>query len=302
MTSAQATPWTPARLAQRAALGLFGLCAMVFGLAYMLHETTARAPGQGADRLTAIETWASVPFSTASATGISEQVAPTDDTTAVPTVWLVRASLDAAAGPLDRRQIRRGSHDLMLLGLPLETVAPHDACARAATADEKRHCMYGSDSAIIDRALATGWDGVVLHIGKPTTAHHAELSARLERIADYTRRLHSSAIVGVSGDETFLARTGVVGTIDAVFKQLPPVVAKAAPSKSAALIASRHYLDRAKRAGRHVFVSYQQMVAPVDRLSSAPHTSVDAAVRAYGYVPAARSAPTINGAGEADRH
>ncbi|MEO1720631.1 MAG: hypothetical protein AAFR23_10465, partial [Pseudomonadota bacterium] len=138
--------------------------------------------------------------------------------------------------------------------------------------------LYGQQTAIVDRALAAGWDGIVFHIPRAKTQDHADLATTLDRAADYARRARPNVIIGISGDETFLARSGVVDTIDAVFKTGFFPARRHAAEDSAAVLASRHYLDRAHRAGRRVFIAGEAQTA--ERALGMTDLA-----RTFGYVP-----------------
>ncbi|MEO1651632.1 MAG: hypothetical protein AAFR60_11725 [Pseudomonadota bacterium] len=265
--------WTRRKILKRIILGVILLTTFVVASAWMLHTTTARNAGPAKARLMAITHWdmarhpnAGSKRTPSSLTEPSRQIASTETSLGTTGHMLAfdrdrsrqllgldgtgtKASIDPGA--------RRTPRDLRIVSVDL---------GQANTPIQR---LVGSASSAIDRAIEHGFDGAIVIVpGDQPNASHAE---RLSAVARHARRLQPAFAILLDAPDEFLALAGVINDIDAVVRRnlLTRAVSAGAPlaqTTDPEVVAARHFLERARRAGKVVFAS--------ERAQSADHAKV----------------------------
>ena len=256
--------WTRRKIIKRIVLGLILLTTFVVASAWMLHTTTARNAGPAKARLMAITHWDMTRHPHA-----GSKRKPTSLTT--PDLRI--ASTDGNVGTTGHMLAFDRDQSRQLLGLdgtstelsidPGTKRTPRDL--RIVTVDLGQpdtpiQRLVGSASSAIDRAIEHGLDGAIVVVpGDKANAAHAE---RLSAVARHARRLQPAFAILLDAPDEFLALAGVINDIDAVVRRnlLTHVVDAGAPlarTTDPEVVAARHFLERARRAGKVVF-AYEQ--------------------------------------------
>lgn len=280
--------WTVGKLVKRAVIGLVLLTSLIGGGAWMLHLGTSPGPSRNFDELlnrTIVFAEQPADLRRARASGV----------TAIVDRDLTSRLLRQPGGVwASHRPTAIDGEDHPVIA----TIAVTSfALASASTAQmPPKTRLYGTPKAILDRIVAAGFAGVVLDMNALDGAgfSNADLAARLSHAARHAHRLQPGFLVAVSGREDLIAHRYLVDAVDAFFKPRFLVgnnTGIANRNHRADYVASRHFLDRARRAGKAVLVAVASD-SPADR------AGIKRNLHALSYVPViAASRPTYHASG-----
>lgn len=123
--------------------------------------------------------------------------------------------------------------------------------------------VWGSSTALVDRIASVGFDGIYIADGDSYLAHRAkfehaeaELVLMIERLASRAKHINPYFVIVLANAEELITHPAIRGSVDAVARQDlmfgTDEMGRANPRS--AVVASLHFLARARREGLQVLV------------------------------------------------